>query len=144
MNEVLIVYWTGTGNTGEMARLIRKGIEDTGKSVNVLEVHLADVSDIDNHSVIVLGCPAMGAEVLEETEMEPFISEIEDKIGGKKVALFGSYGWGSGEWMEDWYNRMAEAGAQMMFNEGFIVSEAPKGESEETCMTYGKEIAMMV
>ena len=144
MNDVLIVYWTGTGNTGAMAKLIRKGIEEAGKTVDFLEVHLADISDIDAHNTIVLGCPAMGAEVLEETEMEPFVSEIESKIGGKKVALFGSYGWGSGEWMEEWYNRMSDAGAQMIFSEGLIVNETPKDESEEECIAYGKDIAARI
>jgi flavodoxin short chain len=83
------------------------------------------------------GCPSMGDEVLEESEFEPFFSEIESGLDGKKVALFGSYGWGNGEWMDDWRARTEAVGAQI-FEEGFIQQEAP---DEDLCRSFGKRFA---
>ncbi len=138
MSDVLLVYWSGTGNTKVMAELIQNGIEAAGKSTDSYEVGEVKADIVDSYSNIVLGCPSMGAEVLEEEEMEPFVAEIESKVAGKKVALFGSYGWGDGEWMRDWQERMAGAGADMLSDEGLIVMEAPEGDE---CIDYGKEIA---
>lgn len=140
MNEVLLIYWTGTGNTGKMAELIKKGIEEVGRSVTLLEVFKAKPSDVEEYNNIILGCPSMGDEVLEESEMEPFVQAIESKVNGKNIALFGSYGWGSGEWMIDWHNRMAEHGANMLFQEDLIVNDAPTGSSEAECIQYGNQI----
>lgn len=138
MSDVLIVYWSGTGNTEKMAELIKKGIEETGKTVTLSQVSEVKTAELSNYSAIVMGCPAMGSEVLEESEMEPFVEESLGVIQGKKLALFGSYGWGSGEWMEDWQKRMADAGADMIFGEGLIVNEEPSDEAE--CIKYGNEI----
>lgn len=141
MSEALLVYWSGTGNTEKMANLIQKGIVEAGQTAVCKNVADTKAAHINDYSVIVMGCPSMGAEVLEESEMEPFVSEIEGIIKDKKVALFGSYGWGNGEWMEDWQQRMASAGAEMLFENGLIVMEEPSGDSEEECLQYGKDIA---
>ncbi len=109
---ITVIYWSATGNTKEMADLIVQGLGDA--EVSVKEVGDATPDDVINADKVILGCPSMGVEVLEEDEMEPFVESIEDKVAGKKLALFGSYDWGEGEWMTDWQARMEKAGAVMM------------------------------
>jgi flavodoxin short chain len=137
--QITIVYWSGTGNTEAMAKLIQDGAQGAGSAVTLLEVSKADASALEA-DVLALGCPSMGAEVLEESEFEPFIESIEGKVSGKKLALFGSYGWGDGEWMRDWSARMEKAGAALAA-ESLIVNDAPSGESEQQCKDFGAAIA---
>ncbi|MDR0397108.1 MAG: flavodoxin [Oscillospiraceae bacterium] len=139
MANVTIVYWSGTGNTEAMARLIMEGAQGAGASVTMLNVSEADESALDA-DVLALGCPAMGAEVLEESEFEPYIASIEGKVSGKRLALFGSYGWGDGEWMREWSSRMTSAGA-ILAVESLIVNESPDGSGEESCKAFGAAIA---
>ena len=136
-----IVYWSGTGNTEKMAELIAKGIEEGGKRAEVINVSNASNDIFDNEEVIVLGCPAMGSEVLEECEFEPFIEERAEKYSGKKVALFGSYGWGTGEWMENWEERMNGYGAVITLD-CLTINEAPE-DNDERCLEFGKKIAAL-
>ncbi|MDR2641301.1 MAG: flavodoxin [Planctomycetaceae bacterium] len=135
--KVSIVYWSGTGNTEAMANLIKEGAESTGAEVSIKQV--GDVSDTDvlNADVAFLGCPSMGDEALEDTEFEPFIAKIESSLSGKKLGLFGSYGWGSGQWMDTWTERMRTAGA-VMVGESLIVNEAPSGNDIDKCKNFGK------
>ena len=107
MEKIYVIYWSMSGNTQAMAEAIAKGINDSGKEAVVQYVSEASVSELQDAKVFALGCPAMGAEVLEEGEMEPFVSEVEGIAAGKKIALFGSYGWGDGQWMRDWEERMS-------------------------------------
>ena len=88
-----------------------------------------------------LGCPAMGAEVLEEEEMEPFVAEVETFASGKRIALFGSYGWGDGEWMRDWEIRMKNAGASLIGGSGVMCNEAPDGDGIAACKELGAQLA---
>ena len=134
-----IVYYSGTGNTEKMANLIAKGIESGGKDAEVVNVSAAGLDVFDNEDVVILGCPAMGDEVLEEGEFEPFIEEISSKLSGKKVALFGSYGWGDGQWMRDWQDRMESLGCTLI-GDGLIINYEPEDESPE-CINFGLEIA---
>ena len=138
--QINIIYWSGTGNTEAMAKLIMEGAQGAGATVALEEVASADVSAALSADVLALGCPSMGSEALEEDEFEPFISAIEDKVNGKKLALFGSYGWGDGEWMRDWSERMEKAGATLV-TESLIVLEAPSGESAQQCTAFGAAIA---
>ncbi|MBR9648423.1 flavodoxin [Clostridium tyrobutyricum] len=140
MSKVNIIYWTGTGNTESMANLIAEGAKEKGADVNLINVSSASESDVKDADVVALGSPAMGAEVIEESEMEPFVESISGAVSGKKIALFGSYGWGDGEWMRSWVERMEGYGANLV-NDGLIVNEAPEGESEEECKNLGKELA---
>ena len=133
-----IVYYSGSGNTEKMAELIGEGIESTGKKAELIKIESASVNDIKDEEVIVFGCPAYGDENLEESYVEPFMDEIDGAISGKKVALFGSYGWGDGEWMRNWEERIKSMGAQLV-KEGLTVNEAPDDEDE--CINFGKEIA---
>ena len=134
--QINIIYWSGTGNTEAMAKLIQEGAESAGATVALKNVSSASPDDI-NCDVLVLGCPSMGAEVLEESEFEPFIVSIEGLISGKKLALFGSYGWGDGQWMREWDERMKAAGAELVA-ESLIVNEAPEGQE---CVDFGTKIA---
>lgn len=140
---ITMIYWSGTGNTKAMAEFIEQGIKEEGKEVTVKVVSEATTEDVTNSDVLILGCPSMGAEELEEAEMEPFIESIAGKVTGKKVALFGSYGWGSGEWMETWEDRMDGYHANVML-EPLIVNEAPEGDEAMKCVAYGKNIAKMI
>ncbi|MFV0528899.1 MAG: flavodoxin [Lachnospiraceae bacterium] len=141
MSKVTIAYWSGTGNTEEMAKLIAKGVEEGGAEAVLQEIEEISAADLKDEAIIALGCPSMGDEVLEETIVEPFVSDLEGSLGGKKVALFGSYGWGDGEWMRDWENRVKDAGAVLIQDAGLIANEAPDDEASEKCIELGKALA---
>ena len=139
--SVSVVYWSGTGNTQVMAEAVAEGIRSAGAEANVLEVADADAAALASEDAFALGCPSMGAEQLEETEMEPFVETLEPLVSGKKILLFGSYGWGDGEWMRDWADRMKNAGAVLVRAEGVIANEAPDNEALEECRAAGKDLA---
>lgn len=136
-----IVYWSGTGNTAKMAELIGKGIIEGGKTAEIINVSDVNVEELLKEDVLVLGCSAMGDEVLEESEFEPFIDEISTKVSGKKAALFGSYGWGDGQWMRDFEERMIGYGCTIL-DEPLIVQNEPD-EMESECIDFGKKIALI-
>lgn len=138
--SVSVVYWSGTGNTQTMAEAVAKGIEEAGGQANLMEVGSADAAVIAQESTFALGCPSMGAEQLEESEMEPFVEALEPLVSGKTILLFGSYGWGDGEWMRDWASRMKNAGAVLVREEGIIANEAPDDEALAECENAGKEL----
>lgn len=140
MEEIYIIYWSQTGNTQTMAEAIGKGVEKAGKTAQVLSVEDAALDVLKQAPCFVLGCPAMGAEVLEEEEMEPFVSEVEKFAEGKTIALFGSYGWGDGEWMRDWEERMANVGAVIWHGEGLICCEEPDEDMLMECEKLGEEL----
>lgn len=135
-----IIYWSQSGNTEKMANLILQGIELEGKKAELVDVSSVSIDDVKNEEILILGCPASGAEELEESEMEPFVKSLEGNIQGKKVALFGSWGWGNGEWMTEWEKRMESYGATLI-SEGLTVQEYPEGEDEDKCINFGKLIA---
>ncbi|ACD22905.1 MULTISPECIES: flavodoxin [unclassified Clostridium] len=134
-----IIYWSQSGNTEKMASLILEGIKSEGGKAELLEVSAVSLDDVKNEEILILGCPASGAEELEESEMEPFVKSLEGIIKGKKVALFGSWGWGNGEWMTEWEKRMESYGATLI-SEGLTVQEYPEGEDENKCISFGKLI----
>ena len=125
MDKIYVVFWTQGGNTQAMAEAIGEGIREAGKEAEVVFVTGANLDELKAAPKFALGCPAMGAEVLEESEMEPFVCDVEGFASGKKIALFGSYGWGDGEWMRDWTTRMEAAGATVLNGEGLICHETP-------------------
>ena len=140
MGKISVVYWSQSGNTLAMAEAIGKGITDGGAQAEVVNVSSCQVSDLDSEEVFALGCPAMGAEVLEESEMEPFVAELEGNVKGKKIALFGSYGWGDGQWMRDWEKDCDDAGIQLVC-ESVICCETPDDAVLEACRAMGKVLA---
>lgn len=133
--KTAVIYWSGTGNTETMAKAVAEGAG----------AELFGVSDfsgsIDDYDAVAFGCPAMGAEVLEEDEFEPFFTSIEGKLSGKKVTLFGSYGWGDGEWMRNCEDRVKADGAVLVNGEGVIANETPSDEDLEKCRELGKALA---
>lgn len=141
MSKVAIVYWSGTGNTEAMAQMIGAGAKETGADVSVKTVSDANPDEVLSADVLVLGCPSMGDEILEEDEFEPFVAGIESKVKGKKLALFGSYDWGDGQWMRDWDKRMKNAGAELPVD-FLIVNNTPEGEDEILCKEFGKKVAV--
>ena len=139
--SVSVVYWSGTGNTQAMAEAVAEGIREGGAEAVLLEVGNADAAALAGENAFALGCPSMGAEQLEESEVEPFVETLEPLVSGKRILLFGSYGWGDGEWMRDWAERMKNAGAALIREEGLIANEAPDDEALEECRAAGKELA---
>ena len=143
MSKVYVVYWSASGNTQSMAEAVGNGINQAGGEAEVVEVGNFSADTLKDEASFALGCPAMGAEVLEESEMEPFVSEVEAFASGKKIGLFGSYGWGDGEWMRNWVARMEEAGAQVYGGEDAICMNEPDSEAEEKLEALGKELAAL-
>ena len=139
--RISVVYWSGTGNTQAMAEAVAEGIRDAGEDAVVMEVGNADAAALASEKGFALGCPSMGAEQLEESEMDPFVEALEPLVSGKKILLFGSYGWGDGEWMRDWAERMKNAGAVLVREEGVIANDAPDDDVLSECRTAGKELA---
>ena len=143
MDKIYVVYWSQTGNTEAMAEAVARGIRSEGKESAVVEVGSISPEELKEEAVFALGCPAMGAEVLEESEMQPFVETLETFVKGKTVGLFGSYGWGDGEWMRDWEARMQQAGANVIGGEGVICQETPDQEALEKCEELGKNLAAL-
>lgn len=136
---IRIVYWSGTGNTESMASAVADGVKAAGAAADILPVAEADASVLES-DVLLLGCPAMGAEELEESEFEPFFASIEGSLQGKKVGLFGSYDWGDGEWMRTWQTR-AEAAGAVLIADGVIAHNEPDAEAVAACESLGRTAA---
>ena len=140
MSKAAVIFWSQTGNTEQMANAIADGIREGGMEVDVLNVADTTPADAVKYAKIALGCPAMGAEVLEETEFDPFFTELESKISGRKVALFGSYGWGDGQWMRDWQERCQADGA-VLVAEPVIANEDPDDDAIAACKALGAALS---
>ena len=140
MSKVAVIYWSGTGNTQQMADAVAEGAKGAGAEVSVFSVSEISAADAAAYDHLALGCPAMGGEVLEESEFEPFFSELEGSLSGKKVVLFGSYDWGDGQWMRDWEDRCAKAGANL-FDDGLILCGMPDADGKANCKAYGERFA---
>ncbi|WP_053955242.1 flavodoxin [Inediibacterium massiliense] len=141
MKNVSVIYWSGTGNTKLMAEAVAEGAKDKGCEVKLINVEDATKEDVSSADALALGCPSMGAEVLEEYTMEPFVEEIAGTVSGKKLALFGSYDWGDGQWMRDWTERMEGYGAQVVNGEGYIAHLTPDGDALDDCRDLGVKLA---
>lgn len=136
MSKVAVVYWSGTGNTEAMASAVAEGVKEAGAEAVLLTAAEFDVSMMDDYDAVAFGCPSMGAEQLEESEFEPMFSACESKLSGKKIALFGSYGWGDGEWMRAWEETCTADGA-VLACESVICNEAPDDDAIKTCKSLG-------
>ena len=137
MSKVAIVFWSATGNTETMANCVAEGAN--GTIVPCGEMNAAKLAEFD---AVAFGCPAMGAEQLEEGEFEPMFADLEGSLSGVKVALFGSYGWGSGQWLEDWCARCKEDGAVMQEEPGVMANEAPDDDAIAACNALGAKLAV--
>lgn len=140
MSKIAVVYWSGTGNTEIMAQKIAEGARNAGAQADVIQVSDFSAEDVGKYDVIAFGCSSMGAEELEEEEFEPVFTSCEPELKGKKIVLFGSYGWGDGEWMRDWEERCERAGAELL-HESLIINETPDSDGEAACVELGEAIA---
>ena len=141
MSKIAVIYWSQTGNTEMMANAIAEGIRETGAECDVLTVPAVSADQAAEYEKLALGCPAMGAEVLEEMDFEPFFTELERRLSGRTVALFGSYGWGDGQWMRDWVQRTQDANANLYQDEGLMINETPDEDGLEQCREFGRGFA---
>ncbi len=140
MSKVAVVFWSGTGNTESMADAVAQGARGAGASVDVLGPSDFDASKVAAYDGIAFGCPAMGAEVLEEDEFEPMFQDVKGALSGKAIALFGSYGWGDGEWMRNWEDDCKAAGANLVV-ESVMANEAPDDDAIAACKALGAALA---
>ncbi len=140
MSKAAVVYWSGTGNTEAMAKAVLRGAQDAGASAELFSVSSFDAAKAAAYNGIAFGCPAMGSESLEDSEFEPVFQEVKAALTGKKVALFGSYGWGDGEWMRSWEEDCAEAGITLAA-ESVICNDAPDDDAIAACKALGAAIA---
>lgn len=140
MNKVAIIYWSGTGNTRKMAEAVEEGVKNAGGSAALFEPRAFNADDIEGYDAVALGCPSMGDEVLEEDEFQPLYDKIRNKLTGKKTVLFGSYGWGDGEWMRNWADDCSAAGC-VMAAEPVIANYEPDENAIEQCRALGAAVA---
>ncbi len=140
MSKIAVVYWSGTGNTEIMANKIVEGVTAAGNTADLFVAPNFSAEQVAAYDVIALGCPAMGAEVLEECDFQPMYDDIQGALNGKSVALFGSYGWGSGEWMNTWQEDTEGAGANLVC-ESLMLNETPDDEGEAACVAFGKALS---
>ncbi|MDR0383200.1 MAG: flavodoxin [Spirochaetaceae bacterium] len=141
MKKVLIAYWSSSGNTEAMAKEVTKGAEEAGAEVTLKTVGETKPETVRAAEVLAFGCPAMGDETLEDSEVEPFIASLsKEDVGGKTLGLFGSYDWGDGQWMRDWVGRMKGLGA-LVDGEGVIANLEPDKEALDKCRELGKRLA---
>ena len=135
--KAAVVYWSGTGNTAAMADLVLEGMQSAGADAELLEC--GSVTDLSDYDAIAFGCPAMGSEQLEDSEFEPMFDSVKKTLAGKRIALFGSYGWGDGEWMRSWEKECRAAGIRLVC-ESVLVNSAPEGADAEACRELGKAL----
>ena len=141
MSKTAVIYWSGTGNTEAMAQAVLEGAKTKNPDTELFSVSDISADEAASYDTLILGCPAMGAEVLEESEFEPFFTDLEANLSGKKVALFGSYGWGDGEWMREWEKRVTDAGGNLIGGQGLIVNDAPDDAALDECRALGEAAA---
>ena len=140
MSKIAVVYWSGTGNTEAMADLVANAAQSAGATVDKMASAEFNVADAANYDGFALGCPAMGAEQLEESEFEPMYQDLRGSLSGKPVGLFGSYGWGDGEWIRTWAEDAQAAGARLVADP-VMANGAPDGDATDACSALGTALA---
>lgn len=140
MSKVAVVYWSGSGNTEMMAGAVADGAKKKGTDADLIYCTDFSADKVSAYDAIAFGCPAMGAEVLEESEFQPMFDEVAPALKDKKIALFGSYGWGNGEWMESWEQSCKDAGA-VLAAESVMCNNTPDDEGLLNCETLGEALA---
>ena len=140
MRKTAVVYWSGTGNTQMMAEKVAEGVRAAGAEADVYNCTEFSADLMDNYEAVAFGCPSMGSEQLEDTEFEPVFTECEAKLSGKVIGLFGSYGWGDGEWMRSWEARCNDDGANLVCD-SVICNETPDEEALSACRALGAALA---
>lgn len=139
MKKTAVVYWSGTGNTEMMANAIAEGIKEAGNEVEIFTADAFQGAMVEKYDAIFFGCPAMGAEELEEGEFAPMFEECKEHLKNKNILLFGSYGWGDGEWMTNWEESCKECGA-VFLGESIICENTPDDEVLDQCKKVGETV----
>lgn len=137
--KTAVVFWSGTGNTETMANAVAGGAAAAGAEVDIFSASEFNSSMVSEYDGIAFGCPSMGAEELEDSEFQPMFEDVKGLLPGKKVALFGSYGWGDGEWMRTWQADCEALGITLVAN-GLIANETPDDEAIKNCQELGKAL----
>ena len=140
MSKAAVVFWSGTGNTEAMADAVKAGAMEAGVEVSFFNASDFSADMVDDFDAIAFGCPAMGDEVLEEDEFQPMFDAVLPALNGKKLALFGSYGWGDGQWMRDWEETCKAAGVELACD-SVIANESPDDEAVAACKALGAALA---
>lgn len=140
MSKIAVVYWSGTGNTEAMAAAVAEGAREKDADVTLITAADFSADQVGSYDAIAFGCPSMGAEQLEESEFEPMFTACEGSLQGKNIALFGSFGWGDGEWMRNWEERCIQDGASLV-SDSVICNEAPDDEALSACRALGAALA---
>ena len=140
--QVGIIYWSGIGNTERMASLIAQGAESSGADVTIKNVADASPEELGQYDAIALGSPATNSECVEESEMAVFLKDAVPYLADKPTGLFGSYGWGGGEWMRKWADEMRRAGV-LLIDDGLAVRESPEGVSADKCVEFGNKLTVL-
>ncbi|HJG36714.1 flavodoxin [Enorma phocaeensis] len=138
MSKVAIVFWSGTGNTEAMAELVAEGVQSAGGEASLIQAVEFSPDELDAYDAFAFGCPAMGSEELESEEFEPMWDAVEPELSGRKVALFGSYDWADGEWMDLWRERTEAAGITVA--ETVIAKNYPDDEASDACRALGASL----
>ena len=140
MKKTAVVYWSGTGNTAALANEINESAKQNGADVSLYTADEFNADMVDSFDKIAFGCPSMGCEQLEDTEFEPMFESCKSKLNGKEIALFGSYGWGGGEWMNSWEDDCKNVGANLIFD-SIICNDAPNDDALAKCQELGEILA---
>ena len=140
MSKIAVVFWSGTGNTEAMAEAVKACAKEKGAEVELFEAADFDSAQAAKFDAVAFGCPAMGDEVLEEDEFQPMFDAVKADLTNKQVALFGSYGWGDGQWMRDWEEDCKAAGITLA-TDSVLSNEAPDDEAIETCKALGAALS---
>lgn len=140
MSKIAVVYWSSTGNTEAMANQVLAGAQAAGAEAALIQAGEFSAARLGEYDAVAFGCPAMGAEQLEEDEFGPMFDGCVPGLTGKKIALFGSYGWGDGEWMRSWEDTCRGAGADLV-TESVICCDAPDDDAQAACQALGKALA---
>ena len=140
MKKIAVVYWSGTGNTEAMASAVADGVREHGAEAVLMTASEFDASLLPAFDAIAFGCPSMGSEQLEDSEFEPMFTSCESALSGKRIALFGSYGWGDGEWMRNWEDTCRADGA-VLACDSVICCEAPDDDAVSACRALGAVLA---
>ena len=140
MKKTAVIYWSGTGNTEAMANAVAEGMKEAGAEVTVMTPDQVNAGSLSGYEAIAFGCPAMGTEVLEEVDFQPMFDSCKSSLGGKSIALFGSYGWGDGEWMRSWEKDCGDAGLNLVC-ESVTCCDAPDDAALEACRELGRALA---
>ncbi len=141
MSKIAVIYWSETGNTEAMAKHVVEGAKEAGAEVRLFTATEFSKDLVDEFDALAFGCPASGSEQLEETEFEPMFTSIESNLNGKRIALFGSYGWGDGEWMRTWEETCASDGA-ILVHDSVICNDEPDDRVKNACAQLGKALVM--